>query len=197
MNYSVFFDESEIQLLKSLVGKTIDEIQIPGAEYSIRFLCGNDIFDFSPQDFFTPEKGNDLARVTRPIVSNDCSRVTFHETKTIAENLGAINTIQILRTASVFTPVTPIGHTIIGKLEIPTTSGWDNILIHPKNPQLKISEQFSEKSLVQFDIGVFIKTTSNHKLHICTDGFSCWVTGKLDKNLPDELEGKIEYLSLH
>jgi hypothetical protein len=197
MNYSIIFDEKEMQLLKSLIGQVVEEIQIPGVEYSIRFLCGKNVFDFSPEEFSTPEKDNKSASVTRPIITNDCSQVTFDKTKSIAKNFGAIESIQILRTAIIFSPVTPIGSTWIGDVEIPTTSGWNNILVHPDNANLKELGDFPDKTLVNLDIGVLVKTTYFRRLYISTDGCTYWVNGKFGWTLPSRLRGKVKYLSIH
>jgi len=196
MKYSIIIGENETHLLKSLIGQTIDEVQIPGIEYSIRLLCGKNTIDFSPEEFSTPEKDNQSTSVTRPTITNDCSRVTFDETKTIANNYGVIKSIHVLRTTVIFSPRTPVESTLVGKIEIPTTYGWNNILISPDNFKLKELEGFSEKALVNLDIGFLVKTTNWRKLYINTDGYSYWVTRKFGWSFPNVLKGKVKCLSI-
>lgn len=197
MNYSIVFNENEIQLLKSLVGQTLDEVQTPGFEYSIRFLCGKNIIDFSPDEYATPEKDNDLAGVSRPMITNDCSQVRFDETKSIAKNFGVITSIQILRTTIIFSPLTLGGSVQIGHVEIPVRSGWHNILVHPDNANLKEFAKLSDKAVVNLDIGVIVKTTYFRRLYIFTDGCTYFVDGKFGWVLPNRLRSKVKYLPIH
>lgn len=197
MEFSVTFSSAEKNLLNSLIGKTINSVQIPGSVYSIRLLIDDKVFDFTPEEFSTPEEGNSLTDVTRPFVSNDHSQVRFDETKIIAHNLGAVESIKVLHTNVFFSSREPVEEpTVIAGVEIPITHAWGYILMHPHNSDLDIIRQHPEKALVSLDIGILIETSDGHSLCIHTDGCGYCVYGKIDSGFPEELEGKIVILSL-
>ena len=196
MKYTITFDENELRILDSLVGQSLVAVQSPGIPYSIRLLCGEKVIDFEPEEFSTPEEGNDFAWVTRPTINvSGASDQLFKTPEILANDLGAIQSVQILRTVVIYSDLQPIGPTVILNVELPTTHGWGHYLLAPDDSRLKRLENYPGKAQINLDVGVAIKT-SNEQIYIYTDGNGYAVSAYIGSVLPEILEGRIKYQSL-
>ena len=198
MDYTVTLSATETQLLENLIGKQINSV-LAYSGYSVRLLCENEILDFTPEEFSTPEMDNRLADVTRPIITNNRSQVNakINDWEEIAADLGTVESVMILRATVIFTARIPVQKPIIiAGVELPGAYEWSFALVHPDNSSLNQIRQFPEKALVTLDIGLLFTTTKTSPLYIYTDGCGYCVRGKINGDFPKDMKDKVKLLPL-
>lgn len=196
MRYYVEFTDKEKKILASLVQRRIETIQdLSGSysvSYSIRLNFEDTIIDFTPDEISTPEKDKPLADVTRPLITDDQSQLRPDLSwSTIAENVGTIKKIAILQTLVTFSQFLSPTDTNIHTIVYGTGEAWKSLLHHPGNLLIEGSENLSDQSIVNLDIGVAIFTDKGLVITIFTDAHSYFVYGEIADKLPDTLKSQI------
>ncbi|MEZ5942245.1 MAG: hypothetical protein R3C18_12700 [Planctomycetaceae bacterium] len=165
MRFDARIPDDERRQLASLIGRELFTVSADG--WAVQFDMEALSIQVIPEEIATPDDDHKCADVTRPSLTE----TTDATTGIVASNLGVITAVSVLSTVVVFSPP-ELGEPIeINGVTIPEGISYGPEFFHPSRPPSVSSGQ----AIVDLDIAFELRTDSNNRITVFTDGCGYFV----------------------